>query len=115
VSDDRPGQGPPTPPPEGGAAPVGDRRTGRDRRAGEDRRQKQVPVARERRSGGDRRAVDRRDTAGKRGGEYDLDADTMEFIAAVNAFKERTGKVFPTWSDLIGVLRGLGWEKRPRP
>jgi hypothetical protein len=118
--DDRPGDVPPPPPPapEGakGAedAAAADRRAGRDRRAGADRRRAQVPVERERRAGERRASPDRRDTAGKRGGEYDLDPDILEFIAAVNAFKERTGKVFPTWSDLIGVLRGLGWEKRPR-
>jgi hypothetical protein len=104
-------------PPEGAAPappppPAPDRRAPRDRRAGEDRRKRDVPVAVERRSGIDRRSgVDRRD-AGKRGGEYDLDADTMEFIGAVNAFKARTGKPFPTWSEILGILRALGWEKR---
>jgi hypothetical protein len=93
-------------------AEAGERRATGDRRAGEDRRKKSVPVAVERRSGIDRRSgVDRRD-AGKRGGEYDLDAETMEFIGAVNAYKSRTGKPFPTWSEILGILRSLGWEKR---
>jgi hypothetical protein len=107
---------PDTPPPADGAVPAppsaADRRATSDRRAGADRRQRDVPVAVERRSGIDRRSgVDRRDT-GKRGGEYDLDAETMEFIGAVNAFKARTGKPFPTWSEILGILRSLGWEKR---
>jgi hypothetical protein len=93
------------------AAPPLDRR-GRDRRS-TDRRVKSVPVAVERRSGGDRRtAGDRRADAGKRAGSYDLDAETLEFIHAVSAFKERTGAAFPTWSDILGILRELGYEKR---
>jgi hypothetical protein len=95
--------------PSPGSAP--ERRAGDDRRTGIERRARSDPVARERRSGVDRRSIpDRR--AGRRGGEYELDADTLEFISAVNAFKERTGRAFPTWSDLLGILRELGWEKR---
>jgi hypothetical protein len=92
--------------------PAAERRAHDDRRVPEERRKRQVPVAVERRSGIDRRSgVDRRDV-GKRGGEYDLDAETMEFIRAVGAFKARTGKAFPTWSEILGILRDLGWERR---
>jgi hypothetical protein len=88
-----------------------ERRAGSDRRTGVDRRQKNVPVAHERRSGVDRRAIaDRR--ASQRGGQYDLDGDTLEFIRAVNDFKEHTGKPFPSWSDILGILKALGYEKR---
>jgi hypothetical protein len=94
------------------APPLPDRR-GRDRRAGAERRQKAVPVVVDRRTGVDRRKEgDRRADAGKRAGSYDLDAETMEFIHAVSAFKERTGAAFPTWSDILGILRELGYEKR---
>lgn len=99
----------PRPEAEGGGP--GDRRAAPDRRRA-DRRQRQVPVPVERRSGIDRRSgLERRDT-GKRGGEYDLDEDTMEFIRAVGAFKERTGRAFPTWSEILQILRDLGYEKR---
>jgi hypothetical protein len=94
------------------APPLPDRRGG-DRRGGGERRQKAVPVALERRAGTERRKEgDRRADAGKRAGSYDLDAETMEFIHAVSAFKERTGAAFPTWSDILGILRELGYEKR---
>jgi len=94
------------------APPLPDRR-GRDRRAGGERRQKAVSVSVERRAGTERRKEgDRRAEAGKRAGSYDLDAETMEFINAVSAFKERTGAAFPTWSDILGILRDLGYEKR---
>jgi hypothetical protein len=106
----------PDPPEATGPTPASpsaaERRASGDRRTGEDRRQRDVAVPVERRSGIDRRSgVDRRD-AGKRGGEYDLDAETMEFISAVNAFKARSGKPFPTWSEILLILRSLGWEKR---
>ena len=101
---------PAAPRPAADAAPLPDRR-GRDRRTA-DRRHKSVPVAVERRSGLDRRKEDRRADAGKRAGSYDLDAETLEFIHAVSAFKERTGAAFPAWSDILGILRGLGYEKR---
>ena len=94
------------------APPLPDRRGG-DRRARVERRKQTVPVAVERRSGTDRRKEgDRRADAGKRAGSYDLDADTLEFIHAVSAFKERTGAAFPAWSDILGILRDLGYEKR---
>lgn len=92
-------------------APIVERRA-RPERRGPDRRRTSVPVPDDRRKGTDRRAqADRRDQ-GKRAGEYDLDADTLEFIAAVNRFKEASGKPFPTWSELLGILRDLGYEKQ---
>ena len=94
------------------ALPQPDRRGG-DRRQRVERRRQSVPVAVERRAGGDRRKEgDRRTDAGKRAGSYDLDADTLEFIQAVSAFKERTGAAFPAWSDILSILRELGYEKR---
>jgi hypothetical protein len=97
-----------------GATPPQDRRTRTDRRAEPDRRRKNVPVAVDRRAGADRRReTDRRDPQ-RRGGQYELDAETLEFIRAVGDYKDRTGKAFPTWSDILGILRSLGYEKRPR-
>ncbi len=90
--------------------PIVERRARPDRRAVE-RRVASVEVPAERRKGGDRRLQSERRDRGKRGGEYDLDDDTLEFIAAVNRFKEATGKTFPTWSDLLGIVRDLGYEK----
>ena len=87
-----------------------ERRASKDRRGGVERRQKNIPVAHDRRSGIDRRAIaDRR--AAQRGGQYELDPDALEFIRAINAFKEHTGKSFPTWSDVLGILRDLGYAK----
>jgi hypothetical protein len=91
-----------------------DRRARSDRRGGPDRRQKAVPVPLERRAGQDRRTTpDRRATdPGKTAGGYDLDADTLEFIHAINRFKAESGRPFPTWSEVLSILRTLGYEKR---
>lgn len=43
--------------------------------------------------------------------EYPLLPDEMEFINAVNAYKQRYAKPFPTWSEVLHILRSLGYEK----
>jgi hypothetical protein len=35
----------------------------------------------------------------------------MEFMMAMNDYKHRSGRMFPTWSEVLEVLRGLGYEK----
>lgn len=110
-----PGAGPGQPGPAGtggsgsaGGLGPGDRRERSDRRHG-DRRKQQVPVAVERRSGRDRRLGDRR---ARSMNAYELGPDELELIHAVNAHKARTGRAFPTWSELLHILRSLGYEKR---
>ena len=88
--------------------PAADRRTSSDRRKGE-RRQRNVPVEVERRSGKDRRKGPRRVRRGPN--TYDLDDEEMEFVRAIQAFKEHSGRPFPTWSEVLGILRKLGYSK----
>lgn len=86
-----------------------DRRTRTERRKG-DRRTRDAEVPKERREGSDRRAGPRR---GKRSiNQYDLEAETLEFINAINRFKAASGRAFPTWSEVLGILKDLGYEKR---
>lgn len=35
----------------------------------------------------------------------------MEFMMAMNEYKQRSGRMFPTWSEVLEVLQGLGYEK----
>jgi hypothetical protein len=35
----------------------------------------------------------------------------MDFMMAMNAYKQSSGRMFPTWSEVLEVLRGLGYEK----
>ena len=94
----------------------GDRRSGADRRAGTE-----PPPGVERRAG-DRRGPDRRASTGVaeqyRGNvrsinEYPLDADELEFINAINAYRRAHDRPFPTWSEVLHVLRFLGYRKEP--
>ena len=41
------------------------------------------------------------------------DAET-EFMLAMNEYKRRSGRMFPTWSEVLEVLRDLGYQKAQR-
>lgn len=43
--------------------------------------------------------------------EHDLGPDELEFIAALDRFKKKHGRPFPTWSEVLTVLRELGYRK----
>ena len=93
---------------------VVDRRTGGDRRAGQDRRQKAKAVAKERRAGEDRRDAPERRKVERRINEYNLEPEVLEFINAINDFKTRYQKPFPTWSEVYAILMDLGYRKVKR-
>ncbi len=35
----------------------------------------------------------------------------MEFMLAMNEYKRTSGRMFPTWSEVLEVLQGLGYQK----
>jgi hypothetical protein len=35
----------------------------------------------------------------------------MEFMLAMNEYKRTSGRMFPTWSEVLEVLQGLGYHK----
>lgn len=41
----------------------------------------------------------------------DYDDDELEFMLAVQKFKEITGIRFPKWSEVLAVLKSLGYRK----
>jgi hypothetical protein len=41
----------------------------------------------------------------------DVDADVLEFIEALDRFKKVRGRPFPSWSEVLHVLRELGYHK----
>lgn len=43
--------------------------------------------------------------------EERVDLETLEFIQAVDRFKRKTLKVFPTWTEILEILRTLGYRK----
>lgn len=100
------------PSPAGDAVVTLDRRAGGERRTGQDRRQKQVPVAVERRKLERRAKVPRRRQIDPTTCERDYSADEIEFMRALEAYKRSSGRMFPTCSEILEVLRNLGYEKR---
>jgi len=86
------------------------RRSSSDRRRGGDRRKKDVPVAVERRVE-QRRKVQRRRQIDPTTCERDYTADEMEFMNALDAYKRSSGRMFPTCSEVLEVIRSLGYRK----
>lgn len=43
--------------------------------------------------------------------DVELDDDALEFIEALDQFKRTHNKPFPSWSEVLYVLRGLGYRK----
>ena len=41
-------------------------------------------------------------------------AAELELMQAMQAYKQSSGRMFPTWSEVLEVLRRLGYEKPPR-
>jgi hypothetical protein len=43
----------------------------------------------------------------------EIDAEVLEFIDALDRFKKDHGRPFPSWSEVLHVLRQLGYQKLP--
>lgn len=41
-----------------------------------------------------------------------IDDEVLEFIEAIDRFKKEHARPFPTWSEVLHVLRGLGYSRR---
>jgi hypothetical protein len=92
---------------------VMDRRGSKDRdRRGVDRRKKPMPVAVERRQLERRAKVSRRRQIDPTTCERDYNDAEVEFMNALDIYKRKSGRMFPTCSEILEVLMGLGYEKR---
>ena len=111
------------------SAPAGEPQTDRrqsviDRRAGMDRRQ----MSREETgySGPERRVADRRDDTGlerrrgpgrrrsddrKAAEEGEMTAEQFEFVMAIETYKKVNKRLYPTWTEVLEVIRQLGYRK----
>jgi hypothetical protein len=99
--------------PESQATVAIDRRASRtERRAASDRRVRDVPVAVDRRLGERRAKVNRRRQIDPTTCERDYSSDEIEFMSAMDDYKRRSGRMFPTCSEVLEVVRSLGYEKR---
>lgn len=105
--------GPGTPAEMGG---VIDRRIGLDRREVAARQSREgagrdgndaAPTGLERRRGAGRRLSDSQRAAD----EGEMTGEQFLFLMAIDAFKKANGKTFPNWSDVLEVIRLLGYRK----
>jgi len=95
---------------------VMDRRRGGDRRSGQDRRTRHELVLVERRKLERRAKVPRRRQIDPTTCERDYTPEEIEFMRALDEYKRSSGRMFPTCSEILEVLRNLGYEKRsPNP
>ena len=89
---------------------------GDDRRRHNDRRQRSIPVAIERRSGKDRRQQgERRRQVDPTTCERDYSDEEIAFMKAMDLYKRANRRPFPTWSEVLEVLRALGYRKVAEP
>ncbi len=81
-----------------------DRRTGLDRR---DFRTDEGSTNLERRRGPGRRRTDFTKSAE----EGEMTHEQFMFLMAIDAFKQVNNKTFPSWTDVLEVIRKLGYRK----
>ena len=62
----------------------------------------------------DRRKVERRKLIDPTTCERDYSLDEVEFMKAMDDYKRKSGRMFPTWSEVLEVVRGLGYEKQAK-
>ena len=79
---------------------TGDRRGVVDRRAGLDRR----------RGPGRRRSDERRAAE-----EGEMTDEQFEFLMAINEYKRVNRKPFPTWTEVLDVMKAIGYRKVAKP
>jgi hypothetical protein len=87
-----------------------------ERRGGGERRKRQIPVAMDRRKpGSDRRRPERRRQVDPTTCERDYNDDEIEFMKAMDQYKRDNRRPFPTWSEVLEVIRALGYRKVAQP
>lgn len=89
-----------------------ERRAGKQgERRNDDRRTGQQPVAVERRQIERREKVSRRRQIDPTTCEREYTPDEVEFMNALDEYKRTSGRMFPTCSEVLEVIRGLGYVK----
>ncbi len=89
------------------------RRSQPDRRV-EDRRKQDAIVAVERRQGERRAKVQRRRQIDPTTCEREYSPEEIEFMHALDAYKHKSGRMFPTCSEILEVIRELGYIRAPQ-
>jgi hypothetical protein len=63
----------------------------------------------------DRRRQDRRRQIDPTTCERDYSLAEIEFMRAMDDYKRRSGRPFPTWSEVLEVINSLGYRKVAEP
>ena len=79
------------------------------KRKGADQRTAHTPVVVERRKVQRRRQIDPTTC------EREYTDEEVEFMQALDQYKRTSGRMFPTCSEILEVLRGLGYQKVHSP
>ena len=84
-----------------------------ERRIGEDRRASVVDrrLGLDRRRGPGRRLTDDRKSAE----EGQLSDEQFEFLMAIEEYKRMNTRPFPTWTEVLEVIKALGYRKVAEP
>lgn len=86
------------------------RRTKKDRREEGERRKESTNVASERRTT-ERRKTPRRRQIDPTTCERDYTQEEIEFMQALDEYKRVNGRMFPTCSEILEVIRSLGYVR----
>jgi hypothetical protein len=97
------------------AAVIDCRGSAKERRHAIERRVEKKPIAIERRKLERREKVNRRRQIDPTTCERDYSQDEIEFMHALDQYKRTSGRMFPTCSEVLEVIRGLGYAKLSLP
>jgi hypothetical protein len=81
----------------------------KERRSGDDRRRRAVDrrLGLDRRRGPGRRRSDLRKSAE----EGQMSDEQFEFLMAIDEYKKKNARPFPTWTEVLEVIKALGYRK----
>jgi hypothetical protein len=84
-----------------------------ERRSGQDRRQSVVDrrLGLDRHRGPGRRRSDERKSAE----EGQMSEEQFEFLMAIDEYKKKNARPFPTWTEVLEVIKALGYRKVAEP
>ena len=83
-----------------------------------DRRKRNIPVAKDRRAANaaaKRASSERRRLIDPTTCERDYNDEETEFMKAMDRYKRENRRPFPTWSEVLEVLRSLGYRRVAEP
>jgi len=84
-----------------------------ERRSGKDRRRNVI----DRRLGLDRRRGPgrRRSEERKSAEEGQMSDEQFEFLMAIDEYKKKNSRAFPTWTEVLEVMKAMGYRKVAEP